>query len=82
MLIWAIGHCVSMFRPASAALTNTSLAPVTESRGNISDRDAVGVDMFDTDEGDTGLDSTVHVFEDNITDCGVNDDQEMIGELD
>ena len=39
-------------------------------------------DMFDTDEGDTGLDSTVHVFEDNITDCGVNDDQEMIEELD
>ena len=39
-------------------------------------------DWFDTDEGDTGLDSTVHVFDDNITDCGVNDDQEMIGELD
>ena len=68
--------------PASAALTNTSLAPVTESRGNISDRDAVGVDWFDTDEGDTGLDSTVLVFEDNITDCGVIDDQEMIEELD
>ena len=40
------------------------------------------IDWFDTDEGDTGLDSTVHVFDDNITDCGVNDDQEMIGELD
>ena len=38
--------------------------------------------MFDTDEGDTGLDSTVQVFEDNITDCGVIDDQEMIEELD
>ena len=37
--------------------------------------------MFDTDEGDTGLDSTVH-FEDNITDCGVNDDQEKNEELD
>ena len=43
---------------------------------------ALTITMFDTDEGDTGLDSTVHVFEDNITDCGVNDDQEMIGELD
>ena len=38
--------------------------------------------MFDTDEGDTGLDSTVQVFEDNITDCGVNDDQEKNEELD
>ena len=40
------------------------------------------IDWFDTDEGDTGLDSTVHVDEDNITDCDVNDDQEMIEELD
>ena len=37
------------------------------------------VDWFDT-ECDTVLDSTVHVDEDNITDCGVNDDQEMIGD--
>ena len=66
--------------PASADLTNTSLAPFTESRGNISDRDAVGFDWFDT-EGDMVLDSTVLVVdEDNITDCGVNDDQEMIGD--
>ena len=64
--------------PASAALTNTSLAPVTESRGNISDRDAVGFDWFDTEGDMVVLDSTVHVDEDNITDCGVNDDQEMI----
>ena len=42
----------------------------------------INTDRFDTDEGDTGLDSTVLVLEDNITDCGVNDDQEMIGELD
>ena len=35
-------------------------------------------DWFDT-EGDLVLDSTVLVVdEDNITDCGVNDDQEMI----
>ena len=35
-------------------------------------------DWFDT-EGDIVLDSTVLVVdEDNITDCGVNDDQEMI----
>ena len=35
-------------------------------------------DWFDT-EGDMVLDSTVLVVdEDNITDCGVNDDQEMI----
>ena len=40
------------------------------------------IDWFDTDDGDTGLDSTVLVFEDNITDCGVIDDQEMIEELD
>ena len=32
-------------------------------------------DWFDTDEGDTVLDSTVLVDEDNITDCGVIDDQ-------
>ena len=32
---------------------------------------------FDT-EGDMVLDSTVLIDEDNITDCGVNDDQEMI----
>ena len=37
-------------------------------------------DWFDT-EGDIVLDSTVLVVdEDNITDCGVNDDQEMIGD--
>ena len=37
-------------------------------------------DWFDT-EGDMVLDSTVLVVdEDNITDCGVNDDQEMIGD--
>ena len=33
------------------------------------------IDWFDTDEGDTVLDSTVLVDEDNITDCGVIDDQ-------
>ena len=32
-------------------------------------------DWFDTDEGDTVLDSTVLVDEDNITDCGVIDDK-------
>ena len=38
----------------------------------------VWFDWFDT-EGDMVLDSTVLVVdEDNITDCGVNDDQEMI----
>ena len=37
------------------------------------------VDWFDT-EGDTVLDSTVLVVEDNFTDCGVNDDHEMIGD--
>ena len=37
------------------------------------------VDWFDT-ECDTVLDSTVLVDEDNITDCGVNYDQEIIGD--
>ena len=35
-------------------------------------------DWFDTEGDMVVLDSTVHVDEDNITDCGVNDDQEMI----
>ena len=39
-------------------------------------------DCFNTECDVVGEDSTVHVFEDNITDCGVNDDQEMIEELD
>ena len=40
----------------------------------------MSIDWFDT-EGDIVLDSTVLVVdEDNITDCGVNDDQEMIGD--
>ena len=37
-------------------------------------------DWFDTEGDMVVLDSTVHVDEDNITDCGVNDDQEMIGD--
>ena len=38
------------------------------------------VDWFDTEGDMVVLDSTVHIDEDNITDCGVNDDQEMIGD--
>ena len=36
------------------------------------------VDWFDTE--DTVLDSTVIVDEDNIINCGINDDQAIIGD--
>ena len=41
---------------------------------------AIKENWFDTEGDMVVLDSTVHVDEDNITDCGVNDDQEMIGD--
>ena len=39
-------------------------------------------ECFDTECDVDGEDSTVHVFEDNITDCGVNDDKEANADLD
>ena len=69
-----IGYISSSF---PSVLSSISLSEISNAKTEV-----IKIDWFDTDEGDTGLDSTVLVFDDNITDCDVNDDQEMIEELD